>query len=183
MNPIEKNSKANFIVRDLKPEDFEEVIDNYYSIYDEVKQNPWAVGILLFEKKPSLKDERKWFKEALEKTRKGDGFALVAEVNGKVIGMCEVRNKTPQQEQKHIGNVGIYTREGYRSMGIGSALLSELINRAKTKYKSLILTVFISNQPAKNLYKKFGFVEYGILPEGILRSGKYADEIYMYLKL
>jgi RimJ/RimL family protein N-acetyltransferase len=183
MNPIEKNGKTNIIVREFKPKDFEEVIDNYYNIYDEVKQNPWAVGILLFEKKPSLKDERKWFKEALEKTRNGDGFALVAEVNGKVIGMCDVRNKTPQQEQRHIGNVGICIRDGYRSMGIGSALLSELINRAKTKYKILILTLFSSNQIAKNLYEKFGFVEYGNLPEGILRNGKYKDEIYMYLKL
>jgi ribosomal protein S18 acetylase RimI-like enzyme len=68
-------------------------------------------------------------------------------------------------------------------MGIGSALLSELINRAKTKYKILILTLFSSNQIAKNLYEKFGFVEYGNLPEGILRNGKYKDEIYMYLKL
>ena len=74
MTLTRKNGKANVIVRELRPSDFKEVIDNYYSMYDEAERDPWAVGILLFETKPSLKDERKWFKEAIKRATKGDGL-------------------------------------------------------------------------------------------------------------
>jgi RimJ/RimL family protein N-acetyltransferase len=30
------------------------------------------------------------------------------------------------------------------------------------------------------MYQKFGFIEYGTLPKGILYKGEYIDEIKMY---
>jgi len=178
------NGKTRIKVRELKPRDFDEVVANYYNAYDEVKRNP-RLGINLFSKKPSMKDERKWFKDTIERTRKGDGFALIAGVDGKVVGISDVRNKTPQQEQSHVGLVGIYVLEGYRSLGIGSALFSRLIKMAKEqgKYEILVLSVFGNNKHAQNLYRKFGFVEFGTLPNGIKRNGECVNEIYMYRRL
>ncbi len=42
------------------------------------------------------------------------------------------------------------------------------------------LGVFGSNSLAINMYKKFGFKEFGRLPEGVFRKGEYDDHVYMY---
>lgn len=44
----------------------------------------------------------------------------------------------------------------YRNLGIGSAVLEDLLEGYKTKNKDLWLAVFIEN-PAKSLYVRFGF--------------------------
>ena len=46
--------------------------------------------------------------------------------------------------------------------------------------KILTLGVFSLNIPAKRLYEKFGFMEYGRLPKALFYQGKYIDQIYMY---
>ena len=123
----------------------------------EVKRNP-CLGIMLFTQKPSLQDERKWFKETVELAAKGHGFALVAKVDGKVVGLADVRDRSVQREQRHIGVVGIYILEGYRSIGVGTLLLGDLIKKAKKKgkYEILTLSVFGNNEHAQNLYKNSG---------------------------
>jgi len=185
-NRMSRNNSCDHAVnvRVLRRRDFADLVNNYYSIYDEVKRNPW-VGIDLFSEKPSLKDERKWFRDTLKQIAAKTELVLVAEVNGKVVGITDVRNKTPQQEQRHVGVVGILVLEGYRSMGVGTALLTELIKKAKTegKYETLVLSVFGNNKHAQSLYRKMGFTQYGVLPNGIKRFEQYTDEICMYRKL
>ena len=46
----------------------------------------------------------------------------------------------------------------------------------------MILEVFSDNTLAIAMYQKFGFVEYGRLPEGILHNHAYVDTVYMYRK-
>lgn len=41
--------------------------------------------------------------------------------------------------------------------GVGSALLSELIDKARSEVPAIVLTVR-NNNPAKNLYERFGFI-------------------------
>jgi RimJ/RimL family protein N-acetyltransferase len=181
---MEGRKEPGIIVRAIEPGDFKDVVSNYYSVYDELDRNPY-VGILLFEKKPSLKDERKWFEGVLQKAKKGTGFVLVAEVDGRVVGQCTVEDKTPQMEQRHVGVVGILIRDGYRSRGIGSALFAEMIKRAKKekRYKILDLAVFGCNKHAQRLYRRFGFKVYGAIPDGILRKNRLIDDVYMYRRL
>ena len=47
----------------------------------------------------------------------------------------------------------------------------------------ITLGVFATNDIAMNMYKKFGFVEFGRLPEGVLHRGNYIDHIYMYKRV
>ncbi len=68
----------------------------------------------------------------------------------------------------HITNVAVAPDK--RKNGIGSYLLEELINLAKTQeITSLTLEVRASNVAAQALYKKFGFTSCG------LRPGYYPD--------
>lgn len=68
----------------------------------------------------------------------------------------------------HITNIAVHP--DCRNKGIASKLLDEIIACAKKRnIKSLTLEVRKSNIAAISLYKKFGFVEYGI------RKGYYED--------
>lgn len=44
----------------------------------------------------------------------------------------------------------------------------------------VVLEMFASNSFAKEMYQKYGFVEYGNLPNGIKLKKSYIDRIYMY---
>jgi ribosomal protein S18 acetylase RimI-like enzyme len=46
--------------------------------------------------------------------------------------------------------------------------------------KIVTLEVYATNEVAQNLYKKMGFVEYGKLPKGVMRSGTFEDRLMMY---
>lgn len=175
--------KRKIIIRNFERRDRDDLIDNYLKVYEEAKKNP-LVGITLFDKKPTLNKEYKWFRDLLKKVKNKEELALVAEVDGKTVGLCNMRMPSPQTESRHIGDIGILVREGYRSMGIGSLLFERVIKEArKKKYELVTLKVFGTNKHAQNLYRKFGFKEYGMLPGGIARKNRRIDEVLMYLKL
>ena len=184
--PLKDNSggKIKIKVRAMKPRDFDGVVGNYYEAQDEAERNQW-IGIFLYGEKPPIKDEKKWFRETLAKANRGDGFALVAEAGGKIVGTVDIWTKTPQLDQRHVGMIGLLVREDRRNMGVGTVLLSSLVERAKRegKYELLVLSVFANNEHARRLYRKMGFVEFGVLPNGLKRNGQYTDEIYMYRTL
>ena len=52
-----------------------------------------------------------------------------------------------------------------------------------TKLKIIELEVFGNNPIAKKLYEKFGFIEFGRLPDGIKHRDKYVDAVLMYKKV
>ena len=65
----------------------------------------------------------------------------------------------------------IMVNEEYRKQGIGTELMTYLITLAENyQVKNITLEVRVSNEIAKNLYKKFGFREVAI------RKYYYGDE-------
>jgi ribosomal protein S18 acetylase RimI-like enzyme len=54
----------------------------------------------------------------------------------------------------------IFILPKYQNKGIGSTILTEIINIGKNKKKSIILGVLKSNIKALKLYNKLGFIEY-----------------------
>ncbi len=174
--------KVKFIVRKPKKGDMKDLINNYYDRYREVRYNP-LLGVGLMEKKPSIKDEKKWFALLLKDIKQGNTFASVAVANGKIVGMCDVRKADANAERKHVGIFGIAINEDYRGIGIGKAIMRDCLRQAKKRYGMIILSVFHTNKPAIRLYKKLGFREYGRLPQGYIRGKRKITGIYMYLKL
>ncbi len=109
-----------------------------------------------------------WSKEAfnLEITKNILARYLVAELEDKIVGYGGLWLIV---DEGHITNIAV--DEGHRNKGIGSLLLEGLIKICKEwNSKSMTLEVRESNEEAKNLYKKYGFKEYGIRP------GYYADD-------
>lgn len=85
---------------------------------------------------------------------------LVATLNGVVVGYTiGVLNKWGEG---HV--ISLATHPNFRRKGIASALLSALLRKMKERgAKSVRLEVKVSNEPAINLYTKFGFKTVGVI--------------------
>jgi len=80
-----------------------------------------------------------------------------------------------------VGHViSIAVLQEYRRRGIGSALMSEALKIFEEKYDvdSVYLEVRVSNQPAINMYERFGFVKARII-RGYYRDG---EDAYVMVK-
>ena len=67
-------------------------------------------------------------------------------------------------------------------MGIGTALMKDLVKRSKGRFEILVLDVMSINKAAMGLYKKLGFKVYGTLPKGYMRQGRRIDHTLMYIR-
>ncbi|OGK11578.1 hypothetical protein A2768_01130 [Candidatus Roizmanbacteria bacterium RIFCSPHIGHO2_01_FULL_37_16] len=132
----------------------------------------------------TLEEEKKYIENMLKKIQ--NNLALLLLVFNKEKLIAETSLRTLDNVEKHIGSFGITVANEYRNQGIGKLLIQLALEEAKNKLKHMRiirLGVFANNPIAKIMYEKFGFIEYGILPEGIKHKGKYVNHIYMYKKL
>jgi len=128
--------------------------------------------------------ETEYLQKQLKKIEEKKAVMLLATVDEKIVGICGIDLK--DKIEKHIGSLGISVALEYRGKGIGKQLLGQAIDLAKNHLdcvRILELSVFATNCLAIKLYEKFGFKEYGRLPEGVARQDKYEDHVFMYLKL
>jgi len=140
---------------------------------------------ILFNTKISLKEEKKWLGEQLQRIKNHKRVFLLAERDNKVIGTTGV--DLMRGRQNHVGGFGITIKKGYRGIGLGSYLIGEIIKLAKKglkpKPKIIRLSVFPTNKPALALYKKFGFKKVAKIPKQIQCKGKLIDEIIILKEL
>lgn len=103
-----------------------------------------------------------WPKEAflLEITKNQLARYLVAEVENMVVGYGGIWLIL---DEGHVTNIAVDSR--YREKGIGKKLVEGLISLcSEEKIMAMTLEVRASNIAAQNLYKKYGFTEFGIRP-------------------
>ncbi|MGC8645619.1 MAG: GNAT family N-acetyltransferase [Thermoplasmata archaeon] len=170
------------MIRELMWSDLDALIENYYSYYEEAKENP-DLGISFYHSKPDYQSEIDWFSDLYKSVKSGDAVAVVAEEDGKAVGLCEARRIRPGTELSHVATVGISLRKDYRGRGLGKAMMHLLIDRSRGKFEILRLEVFTVNRAAIDLYRKLGFVEYGMMPRAIKRGSRYYDELLMYYEI
>jgi ribosomal protein S18 acetylase RimI-like enzyme len=84
------------------------------------------------------------------------------------------------QKEAHKGVLwGMYVRPRARGRGVGRRLVEAVIEHARRHVEILQLTVVAGNKPARSLYAKMGFVEYGIEKNGLKEDGRCWDQILM----
>ena len=133
--------------------------------------------------KINREDEEKWLANQIERRKKGLGFLYWAIYNGKIIGSVDVHRGSSVRDY-HVGLIGLMIDKGFRGEGLGKFLLQFVVDRAQAEGMRLVrLGVFSDNEIARNLYKKMGFIEYGVLPEGLYRKGKFSDYICMFKRV
>ncbi len=86
----------------------------------------------------------------------------------------------PYRKLAHQCEFGIIVGMAYRNMGLGSYLMNSIMHLAKEKFKIelLHLQVYAEN-PAMNLYKRFGFKEFGRQNSWIKEKDRYVGRVFM----
>ncbi|MDP2930558.1 MAG: GNAT family N-acetyltransferase [bacterium] len=133
----------------------------------------------------SFKKEKKYLDSFLVQMKKNEAVKLLVFHSKGLVGMADVRLK--DRNTNHVGGFGLTVAKNFRDEGIGKLLMKLTLEEAKKnirKLRIIDLSVFANNTIARRMYqKRFGFKEYGCLPGGIKRRGKFVDLISMYKKV
>lgn len=108
---------------------------------------------------------------------------ISALINGEIVANAGFSPIAPYEKYRHRAEFGISIKRKCWNMGIGSLLLSAVIEVARTAgYEQIELEVVADNVRALALYQKFGFAIYGIREMSFkLRDGSYTAEHLMIL--
>lgn len=132
----------------------------------------------------SIEEEQQFVDKNISGIQKGRAVQLLAFSDSKLIGVSGVNMM--EKVEKHNGLFGISLAKEFRSEGIGTILMEKVLEESENNLEGLkiiILTMFGTNDVAKKLYEKMGFIEYGRLPEGIIFKDQFVDYVYMYKDL
>ena len=157
------------IVRSSTAADF----DEWFRLYEEVAaEGKWIGGEV-----PVDRIARK--QSFLENLRNDDAASFLAECEGQAVGSLGVFIRGG------VANLGMLVDSEWRGRGVGSALMAACIRWADGRgAHKIVLDVWPHNHTAQALYRKFGFVEEGVmLREHRRRNGELWDSVRMGLVL
>ncbi|NJO04931.1 MAG: GNAT family N-acetyltransferase [Chloroflexaceae bacterium] len=149
--------------------------DDYLPLY-QITQNPqviWGTMRVPFQR---IEQARRWF-ESLDDN---DYILVACTADGEVLGSCGLHiNSNPRS--RHIAELGIAIHDDWQGKGVGSQLMTAVIDLADNwlNLKRLGLEVWTDNAPAIALYKKFGFEIEGTHRAVAFRAGRYIDTYSM----
>lgn len=105
---------------------------------------------------------------------------LVAEVEGEIVGFTRLQG-SKLSRFRHKAEFGICISKEYWGYGIGKELLKNVLAWAdKERIEKISLTVIQTNTKAIQLYKRYGFVEEGLLiKDRIHKDGNYYNTVIM----
>ena len=115
--------------------------------------------------------------------RLADAFVLGAFDGPGLVGVAGFRVQ-PGPKHGHKGMLwGMYVRPRHRAAGVGRMLVEAIIGHARQHVELLQLFVVSDNAPARRLYTKLGFGEYGLERHATKYRGQYHDDVLMTLPL
>ena len=182
--------RARFVARDgrevtiraLKRGDLDSLVRFANAVSREKAVNR-ELGIVSLDGRATRKNEVEFLSRILRGASMQNVVSLAAVVGGEVVGHSDVWRRIPR-DVHHAGVFGIVIRDGFRDVGIGERLASEVLRESKEIVVWLVeLTVFSTNERAIHLYEKLGFRRVGGVPDKIVRGKRHFDEVSMYLDL
>ena len=107
-------------------------------------------------------------------------YSYVALIDNEIVGNLGF-TVNPAPRRRHVASLGMGVKDNHAGSGVGSALLETVIDLADNwlNLKRIELTVFVDNEAAINLYKKFGFKVEGEADAFAFRNGEYISAYYM----
>jgi len=109
-----------------------------------------------------------------------NGYAYVALLDGEVVGNIGFEICT-NQRRRHVASFGMGVKDSALGKGVGSKLLTTIIDLSDNwlNLKRLELTVYVDNEQAIKLYKKYGFQIEGESEAYAFRNGEYVSAYHM----
>ena len=143
--------------------------------YARLMSHPSVFGNLMQLPMPN---EELWQARLAESTAPGKpDLLLSAELDGEVVGSSGLHPAGPQLRRRHVMYLGISVAPSAQRRGVGSALMAAMCDYADNwaGVLRLELNVYVDNEPAIALYRKFGFEIEGTNRAFAMRDGAYVD--------
>jgi phosphinothricin acetyltransferase len=136
----------NYSIEEMRESDWEEVSKIYLEGIN--------TGIATFQNSIPTYDE--WDNGHIKSCR------LVAKSNGKVLGFAALSSTSTRAVYSGVAEVSIYIGENYRGLGIGQALMKNLIKLSEeNNFWTLQSGIISENTSSIELHKNCGFREIG----------------------
>ena len=110
------------ILRAPKWSDLDDMLDFINSLIEENAE-------IAADTKKTRDQEVDWLARHLINIEKDKEIAIVAEIGGKMVGQVQVSPRGGRL--RHVGNLGISVKAGYREIGIGTELMNEAEKQAQ----------------------------------------------------
>ncbi|WP_319418061.1 GNAT family N-acetyltransferase [Virgibacillus necropolis] len=156
--------------------------ESYWKLrLEALKQNPEAFATSYEE---AIKRENPIEQVATNMDAEGS-YTFGAYENETLIGMVTLLQEKHQKLRHRASIFAMYVTPEKQGVGIGEALLKEVIKTAISidEIEKLNLTVVKINERAKGLYTKLGFMSFGLEEKALKIGNSYYDEEYMVLFL
>jgi ribosomal protein S18 acetylase RimI-like enzyme len=128
----------------------------------------------------AVKRDLNFFAERIPQA--GGGDVLFGVYVADALCGCAGFMREPGAKEMHKGFMwGVYLRPGLRGRGIGEALVGRLLEHARGQVSLLRCSVTMDNSGARELYRRMGFVEYGIEPRSLRYDGTEYDEALLLI--
>ncbi len=158
----------DIVIRRAEPRDYEGVARTFQdeSVYSGTLQTPFT----------SQEQWRKRMADAPE----GD-YLLVACAGDEIVAHAGLHPIGKSPRRAHVMALGMGVVKAWQGQGVGSALMAALVDLADNWLNvfRLELTVYVDNERAIALYRKFGFETEGTHRCYALRDGEYVDAYAM----
>lgn len=127
-----------------------------------------------------LADRTAWFAD-----RTARGYPVIVAVDGSaVLGYATFGDWRPHSGYRHTVEHSVYVRDGERGRGIGKALMLELIHRARSLGKHvMVAAVESSNTGSIIMHKRLDFLQVGRMPQVGAKFDRWLDLTFLQLVL
>ncbi len=127
-----------------------------------------------------LTERQAWFTQ-----RRASGYpVLVAEQDGRVAAFASFGDFRPKEGYRHTVEHSVYVHPDYTRRGLGRALLTQLIERARQMGKhAMVAGIEAGNVASLRLHEQLGFREVGRLEQVGTKFGRWLDLAFMQLQL
>ena len=108
----------------------------------------------------------------------------VIEVEGIVVGWLSFKSFYGRPAYDATAEISIYISPSVHGRGLGGLLLAQAVKESPNLgIKTLLGFIFAHNQPSLKLFAKFGFQQWGYLPQVAELDGVERDLIIMGLRI
>jgi len=136
-------------------------------------------ALVKINEKQTVKQETRWLEGVLRHIRENKKHALVAECDGEIISIVELRKGI--WRQSHTASVALAVKKNYRRLGVATIMMKTILDIGKRDkdIKVIFLDVYAANRPALEMYKKLGFEKVARLKNRVQYKGKLGDLFIM----
>ena len=161
-------------IRDARTDDLPAIL----AIYNDAVRHTTAIWN---DSPVDLANRQAWFD-----ARAQQGYPILVAVDSDdgVLGYAAFGDWRPFEGFRHSVEHSVYVRSDQRGLGLGPALLRELIERARACDKHVMVAAIESGNGASiRLHERLGFVTTGQMPQVGCKFGRWLDLTFMQLIL